>query len=214
MVVVDVCGSNAILERLESGLDPGRQVSVTGVKTDLDVFEARVIEKLDESFRRAELVRRIFEQNGYAALFGEDSQVFDGGERGVELSQVVLLAGDAEVKDQITKGEPLGDLDGALNFIHGIDAEPAFQMGHGDCQASGSFPVRIGGKGGVDRVQRDGVVAEPLRHIAHMVRIVIIQVPAGREELDVAEAGGENLIQDMGTETLAAEEVGGETVLH
>jgi len=58
------------------------------------------------------------------------------------------------------------------------------------------------------------MVGEPLRHIPHLVHIVIVQVLAGRHNLEMTKAHGQYLIQDMGIEPFRGKKGSRETVVH
>ena len=49
-------------------------------------------------------------------------QLFERGERRVDLAHVELFAADAHVLDQVLNGIDLGDLDRALDLIHHAQA--------------------------------------------------------------------------------------------
>ena len=52
-----------------------------------------------------------------AALAGEDAELFEGGECGVDLMHAELFVGPAHVLDQVLEGNRLGDFEGALDLV-------------------------------------------------------------------------------------------------
>jgi hypothetical protein len=63
-------------------------------------------------------------------------------------------------------------------------------------------------------MQSDRMVAEPLRHISHVVQIVIVQMLAGGHNFEIAQTHGQYLVQKMGIEPLLGKQGGAETVVH
>src|SRR5437870_4022333 len=113
VVVMDVRRADMLLERLKRRSHAPAHMSVSRIKADVQL-QPRILNELKQAFRRAELVRNVLEQDLRAAVLGEDVQVLERGEGGVELAHVVLLAGQPEVDDEVAKRKLLGDFDGAL----------------------------------------------------------------------------------------------------
>src|SRR5208337_4658974 len=154
------------------------------------------------------------QQNLGAPLFGEDVQVFNGGESGIELTEVILFIGKAQMKNEVTKREELGNFDGALDLIHGGDSQAAPQVGNGNRQSSRPPPIPVAKKGRVQGMESNGVVAEPLRYIAQLVRIVIVQMLAGGHDFEITQARGQYLVQGVRIEPFLRKQGGGESIVH
>src|SRR5438094_246559 len=139
---MNVRGAYVLLERLKRRSHAGAHMSVSRIKADVQL-QPRILNELEQALRRAKVVRNVLHQDLRAAVLGEDVQVLERGEGGVELAHVVLLAGQPEVDDEVAKRKLLGDFDGALDLVHGVDAQPPFEVSEGDRQPSEAAPVSI-----------------------------------------------------------------------
>src|SRR5208337_2071795 len=133
---------------------------------------------------------------------------------GIELIQVIRFIGKAQMKNEVTKWEELGYFEGALDLIHGGDSQSALQVCNGNQQPSRPPPIPVAKKGSVQGMKSNGVVAEPLRHIADLVQIVIVQMLAGGHDFEITQARGQYLVQDMRIEPFLRKQGGGETIVH
>jgi hypothetical protein len=91
---------------------------------------------------------------------------------------------------------------------------PLLGVGNGDGHIPGASSVDAGKQGPVHGVERNAVVCEPLRHVPHMVGIIIVEVLSRSEDLDLTYPGGQNLIQDVRVQALLHEEISGEGEVH
>src|SRR5579862_6137758 len=91
------------------------------VETDADVVEVRAADHLHQAVWRGEFVRNVFQQNSYAEGLGKRTQVFDGGHRRFEFLLAETFVGRTQMLHQETKRDLLGNLEGALDLVHGVE---------------------------------------------------------------------------------------------
>ena len=162
-------------------------MGVAYVEADAYVVEVAYADDLEEVLGGGDLVLEVFEEDANAEGMGEGFEVLDGGEGVFEGADVPCVALVAEVENYGLDGDLLGGLEGALDFVHGVDAAGFFG---GDEVEVGSYvagPLGVGTVAGVDGLMERGgdvVGAEPGGDVADGGAVGVVEVVAGGEELD------------------------------
>ncbi len=108
-----------------------RQMGVADVEIEAQATQPRFIVKGAQIGGIAHLAGGVFDADGHADMLGMEDEMLEGAERGVALAGVVGLARAAHVKNHSMEREILGDIDGALQFVHGLDAADALDFADG-----------------------------------------------------------------------------------
>ena len=121
VVIVHVGGAYALLHQVELALHPAGDVGVTGIE---DIAQAHVREflELQQALGGGKFVGNILQQDLHAASAGEEVELFQRAEGGIELAHIELLAAHAHVLDQVAEGNGLGDFDRPLDLVHHLQA--------------------------------------------------------------------------------------------
>src|SRR5579862_975248 len=124
--------------------------------------------------------------------------MLDGSKSRVKSAQVVGLIRKSHVKNQVSEWQPLRHFDGPLDFVHGVDAPSPLQVSNGNRIPARSAPIKIGVKGGVERMKFNALVAKPLGHVANVVLVLIVKVLAGGEHFKLPDSGTDDLVHEVG----------------
>src|SRR5215831_12856183 len=115
------------------------------------------------------------------------------------------------MQHQIAKRKPFGNFQSTLYLVHGGDALALFEIGNRNRHFSGAAAVHTREQGSVHRMQGNPMVREPLRHVAHVVRIIVVEMLASCEDLNLMYPDGQDLVQYMRVQALLHKEVCGES---
>ena len=111
---------------------------------------------------------------------------------------------------QEAKRNLLGDFEGALDFVHGLDAAGAVGGGNVHRRRAGASPFVVGVQRRVHRVQRDAAGPEPVGDLADVLLAVgVVEMLAGGENLDRLRAAAHQAVQQAGMQALFDVHVGG-----
>src|ERR1700735_2072727 len=117
VVVVDVRGYYSLAHRFERGGNSAFNICVAGVEAETQIVQVRFFYEILQRQRRAYFVWRVFQGDRHASLLGENGQMLQGIESGVDESWIGGLPAAAHVLDEIFERDALGDVDGALYFV-------------------------------------------------------------------------------------------------
>ena len=131
-----------------------------------------------------------------------------------------MLRGDhssrffAQMDDQVLEANVLGGFEGALDFVHGVDAAGFFRMEDVDAGRAGAahFPVRI--KRGVHGEGLERIGLEPFAQFQHVLAAGVVEVLAGSENLYRLRAGTLGKLQQPRMQAMVEKKVGGENSQH
>jgi hypothetical protein len=73
VVVVQVRGHDQVFQQAEDRLDTLGQVRVASIEADAEIAQACLVNEGQKIRRSRELIRDVFERDGYAPLFGKDT---------------------------------------------------------------------------------------------------------------------------------------------
>ncbi len=102
------------------------------------------------------------------------------------LQRVVAFA---EVEDEEAEGDLLGDFEGALDLIHGVDAAALLGMDDVDGGGSAAAHFKVGKQGRVHGKRLDGIGAEPVRQFADVGAAGVVEMLAGGEKFHALGSG-------------------------
>ncbi len=135
--------------------------------------------------------------------------MFEGAEGSVALAGVVGFARAAHVKNHSRKREILGDIDGALQFVHGFDAADALDFADGKGLAALAGGAEVAAGGGVDRGEGQAEIGQDHSHRLGFGFSGVIEMGAGAENFDAGKAGSGDLAEEFAGELAGNEKVGG-----
>ena len=92
------------------------------IETHANIVEVRALDQFHQPVRSGKFVGNIFQQDAHAERLGKRPQVFDRGHGRFKLLLVKAFIRSSEMLHQKTKWNLLGDFEGALDFVHGLDA--------------------------------------------------------------------------------------------
>ena len=142
-------------------------------------------------------------QHSDAERLGEGAQVLDGGHGSFEFLLVESVVGIADVLDQKAERNVLRDFEGALDFVHGLDAAGAVGGGNVHGRRAGASPFVVGVQRRVDGIQRNAGGAEPVGDFANMLLAIgVVEVLAGGEDFDRLGSGLDEFVEQARMEPL------------
>ena len=90
-----------------------------------------------------------------------------------------------------------------------VDPVRAIRGRHVDRRGSGAAPFIVGKQGRMHRVQRDAAAPEPFGDFLDVgLAVGIIEVLAGRENLDCLHAAARQTVEDAGMQALLHKQIG------
>ena len=135
-------------------------------------------------FRRAKFARGIFQRDSDAARLRENGEKLERREGGVQLARVERIAAVAHVLHEIAEGNALGDFEGALHFVHRIEAANALGVRNRDGGAAVAALGEIALGGRMKRMQFDAVAGKAIGKFANGLRRAINEMRGRAEDLD------------------------------
>ena len=156
----------------------------------------------------------IFDAQSYAAMMSVQDEMFESAEGGVALAGVGLFARAAHVQDHARVRQVFGDVDGALELVHGLDAAHALDFADGKRERAFAGGAEIAAVGGVEGFEREPMRVQGLGHGLDFGARGVIEMAAGTEEFQAFETGGGNLAEKFGSDFAGNERVGREKSAH
>src|ERR1700680_5055593 len=200
MIIVYMRGDHEVAHYFQIWKHAALEVCVPNVKTQTQIGQPRVDNKLAQVRGRAQLPRRIFEGNRDAALLGENMQVLEGIEGGIEAPRVGIVARGTEMLDEVAKGHVLGHVQHALDFIHRFEAPRALEVGDGKRRAAFPRGTQFALRGRVYGPQREVVVPQRAAEFAHSVLRTVVEMAARAEKFHRLYAVARDLRDELGSE--------------
>ena len=124
------------------------------IEIEAQAGEAGFVDEGAQVSGGAHFAGSIFDAQSYAAMMGVQNEMFEGAECGVALARVGLFARAAHVQDHSRVGQIFGDIDGALELVHGLDAAHAFDLADGKWERAFARGAEIAAVGGMERFER------------------------------------------------------------
>ncbi len=190
------------------------EVDVGYVERDPAGVEVAYAEDFEQVPGGGDGIGQVFEQQPDAERRSEGLQVLDRGE-GVLERVVGPLArvGQAEMQDAGGRGEVFGELERALELLHGLNAAGFFRRDQVEGGAGVAGELRLGRE---RRVQGgpDAGVAEPCCQFTDLAAVGVVDMVPRGAELNDADAGRGEGVEVRGGEAMRIEKLGGETEDH
>src|ERR1700676_3241011 len=190
--------SQGIAERFEGAEDaavvPGAggnvgEVGVADIEIEAQAKEPGLVNERAQVSWLAHFAGGVFHADGNARVARVQDQVFEGAKSRVAFFRVGGLAGAAHVHDHALEGQVVGNVDGALEFVHGIDAADAFDFADGKRNAAFAGGAEIAAAGRVNREQLQAIGSESAGHGADFRLRSVVEVSAREEDFKRVEPG-------------------------
>src|SRR6185437_13954870 len=148
VIIVDVGVGDMVTHKVKAFDGAAFDVRVADIEAEDGIVEVRFLYELRQGRWGTELVGRILQSDGDAALLREDCQMLERVECGVEFAWIGGLAAGGEMESEITEWNFLGNIERTLHFVHGFDAPDALRVGdgNGDSASSSSRGIAVGGR--------------------------------------------------------------------
>lgn len=124
-------------------------VRMAEVHTDADCIQVADAEDFDQVLGGGGFAGKVFDEQAHAKRTGKGAEVFEGGEGVLDGARGPAVIALAEVEDEVAKGDLLGGFEGALDFVHGVDAAGFLRVQHVDCGSAGAAHFAVGKERGV-----------------------------------------------------------------
>ena len=149
VVVVDMDGGDAGVEGGDGLCDAYGNVRMAEVHTDADGIQVADAEDFDQVLGGGGFAGKVFDEQTHAEGTGEGAEVFECGEGVLDGARGPAIVPLAEVEDEVAKGDLLGGFEGALDFVHGVDAAGFLRVQHVDRGSAGAAHFAVGEERGV-----------------------------------------------------------------
>ena len=180
---------------------------VADIETEIE-FEMCLAQEKHEALGTGERVGRIFEQHLDSALSRKEANFLKRAESRVDLALIVLFTRDADVLDQITERNRLGDFERTLNLVHHRKAFRFRCFGDIDHRMrTGAAPHVIVIHGCMHGMQLQFGIAKPMAEFADLRGVAIVQVLSRAKELDRGNTRLPDLLEPGGGEPMICEDV-------
>src|SRR5579863_10360427 len=214
VVVMHVRRADAVFHDFERRSHALAEIGVADIKDESEV-QVRRLKEVPQTLGARKPVRNVLEQNFDAALAGENTQLLERRERGIEFTVAVLLAQHADVLDQIAVRDGLRDFERALDFVHHLETLTLHRLSNGDDgvrpRASPDF---VGVHRRMQRVELQLGFTEPVAQLGDLGAIPAVQVLTRAEDLDLRNTGLPHVLEPGDAKTVVHEQVRGEYPVH
>ena len=95
-------------------------------------------------------------------MAGVQNEMLERAEGGIALARVGSFARAAHVQNQAGEGKIFGDIDDALQFVHGFDAAHAFDFADGEGAAAFAIDAEVAAGGRVEGSKLQVIIGEGL----------------------------------------------------
>src|SRR6202030_873210 len=106
------------------------------VEVEAEASQARFVNECAEVGGIAHFAGGVLDGYGYADVARMKNQMLERTERCIALARIGRLPRSAHVENQPRKGQVFGDIDYALQLVHGLNAAHAFHFGDGEWRAA------------------------------------------------------------------------------
>src|ERR1700676_2606885 len=184
------------------------------IEVEAQSGEARFVHKGAQIRGRAHLAGGVLDSVVYADVTRVQDQMLQGTKSRVALALIGGLARPAHVEDHSREWKFLGDVDGAFQIVHGLDAADALDFADGERLAAfaGGAEIAAGWRG--QRRQRPLMVAQRHRHFPHFNLRGVVEVAARAENLDALKSRSGDLAQHIARQLARDEQISGQESLH
>src|SRR5215510_5208856 len=117
-----------LFHHLKAHANTVREVGMANVEAESDIREMRNVQEFGQPFCRREFIGNVLEQHRDSKRLGEGAQVLDSSHRRIKLCRREALMRLPQMLNEEAEWEMLCNLDGALDFIHGLDTHPLFRI--------------------------------------------------------------------------------------
>ena len=129
-------------------------------------------------------------------MLGEQRQLFQRTEGGIQFAVVIFFVQAADVLDEVGTGNVFGHLDRAFDFVNHDDSFGFLRLANIEVRMRPAAPPDIVGmQGQVQRVQLQPGILEPVTEFLHLAPVVVIHVLARTENFDGGDARIGNFLQ-------------------
>src|SRR5580700_4254557 len=147
-------------------------------------------------------------------MMSVQNKMFERAEGGVSLARVRRFARAPHVENQAGIGEVFGDVNHALQFVHGFDAADAFDFGDRERRAAFASRAEVAARGCMERSQRQTMLREGAGDGLDFLPGGVVEMAASGENFEGFETGFGNLAEKFGGQPSRYEHIGGENSSH
>src|SRR6202021_2276830 len=122
--------------------------------------------------------------------------------------------GASHVQNHPGKGKVFGDVNGALQLVHGFDAPHTFDLRDGERSAAFAIGAEVAACGRVEGSELQAIVGQNMRQAADVLRNGVIEMATARKEINSLETRAMNQRQKLRRQLLGYKEVGRKDSLH
>src|SRR5216684_585825 len=119
-------------------------------------------------------------------------------ESGVALARIGGFARTAHVKDEARVGQVVGDVDDALQFVHGLDAPDALDLADGKRGTAFAHGAHVAACRPMQREKLQAMLLERGSHGLNFQFTRIFEMAAGAENLEASKPGLGDLSEQLG----------------
>ena len=108
----------------------GIQVRVAGVEAEPQTGQARLLQKMAQVGGCGHFAGSVFKRKRDATLLGEERQMFERAERRIPAARIGGVARSTQMQNHNFKLDLLGNVNRALDFVHGVEPPDALEIGN------------------------------------------------------------------------------------
>src|SRR5258706_9310368 len=177
-IVMDMSRDDEVAYDFEAGHDAALEMRVSGIETQLNVRQARLLEKIFQICGRRHIAGRVLESNRDASLFGEQGEEFEGTERRIPATLVRLIAMPRHMQNAIAERYRFHQVQRPLHFVHRLLTPNSFRVGNQEWRAAFAPGIGIASRRRVGGVHREIIYGEPGRQFTRVIGGVVIEMSA------------------------------------
>src|SRR5271154_2512044 len=159
--------------------------------------KTRFVHERSQILWRAHLTGSVFDANRDTPMTRVQNQMLERAEGRVTLARVGGFTRAAHVKNHSRKRDLFRDIEGAFEFVHGLDAADAFDFADRKWLAALAGGAQVATGRRMKRGQREAIVSERSPHLLHLCLGAVVEVTARAENLQPGKAGIRNLSQQF-----------------
>lgn len=163
---------------------------------------------------RGDVVMQCFDERLAHERMREGFDVLNGGERVVDGAFAPRVVRGAEVEDDVVDVDLLGGFEGALDFVHGVNAAGFFDVDEVERGSDVAAPLRACFKEWLMDGGAGAVGAKPLGDLFDGGAVGVVEVVPGSEDFDAFGPGAFERVEMAGVKPLMQKHVGGNSPFH